>query len=280
MGLHGSRELAENDSERIDERRGVEPGETADDRGRAERPGRGGPEEPQRAPGRDPEMARDVDPEGEAGQEVASPDAALALGPREGRGDRNGEGVDDRALAHAVELPVVDLVGVAHRGTGRGEAGAVRPDPRLIAGARETLGLDEAPRPGPRASRHPHSEGIEEERAGRDRGGLRKVFVVGSRDVLGEPPDGIPIAHDGGQFIAGAVIRTPVRGGDTGRRPPERLRPRSRNELPSLLCIPSGFMLADHDTGRVDIDGGVRASRTMVAANAIPGNEPLPFLPG
>ena len=141
---------------------------------------------------RNPESACDVDPESECGQEVASPDAALALGPRQRRGNGNGEGVDHRALVHAVELRVLDLVGVTHRRPGRGEARAVRPDPRMITGARETLGLDQAPRPGPRASCHPHSEGIEEERAGRDRGGLRKVFVVGSRDVLGEPPDGIP----------------------------------------------------------------------------------------
>ena len=73
VGLHGSRELAENGSERIDEGRGVEPGETADGRGRAERPGRGGPEEPQRAFRGDPEMACDVNPESESGQEVVSP---------------------------------------------------------------------------------------------------------------------------------------------------------------------------------------------------------------
>ena len=63
-----------------------------------------------------------------------------------------------------------------------------------------------------------------------------------------------------------------------GDRPP-RLRSRSRNELPSLLSKSSGSMLAGRHRGRVDIDGGARASRTMVAANAIPGSEPLPLLP-
>ena len=248
-------------------------------RGRAERPGCGGPEEPQRARRRNPEMACDVDPESECGQEVASPDPALALGPREGRGNGNGECVDDRALVHAVELRVVDLVGITHRRPGRREARAVRPDPRMIAGARETLGLDEAPRPGPRASRHPHSEGIEEERAGRDRGGLRKVFVVGSGDVLGESPDGIPITHDGGKCIAGGVVRAPVlrkgHGAVTARPPAAAIS----QQITSLLSKSSGSMLAGRHRGRVDIDGGARASRTMVAANAIPGSEPLPFLP-
>ena len=97
---------------------------------------------PQRARRRNPEMACDVDPESECGQEVASPDAALAFGPREGRGNGNGEGVDDRAPVHAVKLRVVDLVGVTYSRPGRGEARAVRPDPRMIAGARETLGLE------------------------------------------------------------------------------------------------------------------------------------------
>ena len=184
-------------------------------------------------------MACDVDPESECGQEVASPDPALALGPREGRGNGNGEGVDDRALVHAVKLRVVDLVGVTHRRPGRGEASAVRPDPRLIAGARETLGLDQAPRPGPRASRHPHSEGIEEERAGRDRGRLRKVFVVGSRDVLGEPPDGIPIAHDAGKCITGGVIRAPVlrkgHGAVTARTPAAAIS--ERTTIPALHTV-------------------------------------------
>ena len=79
----------------------------------------------------------------------------------------------------------------------------MRPDLRLIARAREALGLDEAPRAGSRASRHPHAEGIEEERAGRDRDRLRNVRVPGSRDVLGEPPDGIPIAHERRKCMAG-----------------------------------------------------------------------------
>ena len=125
MSLHGSRELAEDGSEGVDKGRGVEPGEAVDGRGRAERPGCGGPEEPQRARRGNPEMACDVDPESECGQEVASPDAALALGPCEGRGNGNGEGVDDRALVHAVKLRVVDLVAVTHRRPGRGEARAV-----------------------------------------------------------------------------------------------------------------------------------------------------------
>ncbi len=49
-----------------------------------------------------PEMACDVDPEREHGQELAPPDASLAARPRERRGNRNGEGADDRALVHAV----------------------------------------------------------------------------------------------------------------------------------------------------------------------------------
>ena len=178
-------------------------------------------------------------PESECGQEVASPDAALAFGPREGRGNGNGEGVDDRALVHAVKLRVVDLVGVTYSRPGRGKARAVRPDPRMIAGARETLRLDQAPRPGPRASRHPHSEGIEEERAGRDRGRLRKVFVVGSRDVLGEPPDGIPSAHDGGKCIAGGVIRAPLlrngHGAVTTRTPAAAIS--ERTTIPALQVV-------------------------------------------
>ena len=200
-------------------------------------------------------------PSARAGQEVPSPDAALALRPREGGGDGNGERVDDGLLVHAVELRVVDLEGVAHGGPGRGEARAVRPHPCLVAGARQTLGLDEVPGPGPGASRRPHSQGVEEERAGRGRGERRNIVAAGFRDVLGKPPDGIPFAHDRRRCAAGAFIDVPICATHTGCNSPARLQAPSRNGPSSMLSRSSGSMLAGHRAGRIDINRGVRWPR-------------------
>ena len=102
---------------------------------------------------------------------------------------------------------------------------------------------------GPALPATPHTEGVEEERAGRGRGSLRQFVVVGSRDVLGEPPDGVPIGHDGVERIVETVTRVnthrvPARGGKTGPGPRVRLRLRIRIELPSLLSIPTEVVLA------------------------------------
>ena len=75
----------------------------------------------------------------------------------------------------------------------------------------------------------------------------------------------------------GVVVRAPMSAGETERRRPARLRKQPRNELPSLLSKSSAYKLASQHSGRVDIDGGVRTPRTMVASAATAANVSRPF---
>jgi hypothetical protein len=114
MGLHGARALTVGDREGIDHGRPIESHELAERCRAAKRPCRRRPEKPQPRGGGDTEAGRHVDTERHCGDEVRSADTPPALGSRDGDRQHDRHGMHDGLLVHAIELRVVDLIGVAH----------------------------------------------------------------------------------------------------------------------------------------------------------------------
>ena len=171
MRLHVAAELAVGDGEGVLQAAGVEAHQPAERSRATEHADGGRPEEPQARGGRQPERGCHVDAEDDGLDQPAAVDSlALDLRHALGAGERHrqdhGHDVGNGGLVDAIELGVVDLVGVAEGSRGSRQALARRPHARVAAAAPQRLDGDELPRLGAAAADEADAQRVEQEGLG------------------------------------------------------------------------------------------------------------------